>query len=117
MWGGVGEAAGRLPVCLRRAGCQPDAVPGACQGNLPSPAPQNRGHVRGAAQRFPVPPSVKPGGGKKNSALKCAGTELGAAASGGCGRASKPREEMDTSPPANLRTSKIQQPLVLKPIL
>lgn len=54
---------------------------------------------------------------KNNSALKCAGTEPGAAASGGCGRASKPREETGTSPSANLCTSKIQRPLVLKPIL
>lgn len=48
--------------------------------------------------------------GKNNSALNCAVTEPGAAASG----AGKAGEETGTSPPANLRTGKIQQLLIPK---
>lgn len=63
----------------RKAGCQPHTVAGACQGNLPSPAPQDRGEPHSASPSLPRSDLVY---WKNNSALNCAGTELGAAAGG-----------------------------------
>lgn len=90
-----------------------------CQGKFSFPVLQEWSCLYGAVQSFPIPPYPNWfiwWWQKKESALNCASMEPEAAA-WACSRTSTSGEWMETSPPTNLHTRKIQLLQIWKWIL